>query len=171
MTLNRSRTAVVVGFKYKVYNYLGYLLVGGVPIGYLAVTRNLFNLEKTANVTSWGVIAIIIASLTMWGKIKEVIKDYNTYLGNISKRAKLPIISGTALTISLIAYVSIGLLIGVLGSLTVGGVLALYPFALYDSEHQKALEMTAFLKKENSEKTLIELKQLQSQKQKKATNR
>lgn len=168
MTLNKSGTRVVVGFKYKVYNYLGYLLVGGVPIVYLATTRNLFNFEKTANVTSWGIIAIIIGVMTLWGKIKEVIKDYNTYLGNVSKRAKLPIISGTALTISLIAYVSIGLLIGVLGSLTVGGVLALYPFSIYDAQYQKAVEMTEYLKKEQNEKTLEELKLL---KQKKATNR
>ena len=163
MTLNKSGTAVVINFKYRLLNILGYTMIGGFPIGYIAITRNLFNFENTTTVTGWGIIAIIIASLTLWGKVKETIKDYNTYLGNISQRAKLPIISGTALTIALIVYVSVSLLIGVLGFLTLGGVAAMIPFSMYDKENEKAIRMTEMLKKENATNELEELKVMQTQ--------
>lgn len=169
MTLNKDGTKVVLNFKYRLLNTLGYTLIGAFPISYIVATRNILNFENASTVTAWGYGVGIIAVLTLWGKIKEVIKDYNTYLGKISQRAKLPIISGTAFAISLTVYISISLLLGVLGFLTLGGVASLIPFSIYDKEHAKAQRMNEMLSKENSENELQELKLLQQQK--KATKR
>lgn len=168
MKLNRKGTRVVVDFKYKLFNYFGYILRAGVPIGYLAIRYNLFNFKSATSVTSWGIIAIIIILTTMSDKIKEVIHDYNTYLGNTAKYSKYAIVSTTAFTISLVAYISIGLLVWVLGFIALGGVASIVPFSIYATESDKAKRMTEQLKKENSENELLQLKAL---KQQKATNR
>lgn len=162
MRLNKAQTRVLVDRKYTLYNYLGYASIAGFPIGFLSIKYNLFNFNNATTVTSWGVISIIILALTAWAKIKEVLKDYNTYLGKIGQRAKMPIIF-TAISISLlIAYISIQLLLGVTISLAVGGYVAMIPFNAYDLQNEKAKRQTLLLQKNTEELELKELQELQS---------
>ena len=162
MTLNRKGTRVVVDFKYKALNYFGYVVRAGIPIGYLAIRYNLFNFKSATSVTSWGIIAIIIVLTTLSDKVKEVVNDYNTYLGNTARYSKYAIVSTTAFTISLIAYISIGLLVWVLGFIALGGLASIIPFSMYATENDKAKRMTEQLKKENSENELQQLQALKT---------
>jgi hypothetical protein len=164
MRLNKAQTRVLVDRKYIFYNYLGYALRSGIPIAYLSIRYNLFNFQNTTIVTSWGVIAIIILVSTFWSKLKEVIKDYNTYLGKIGERAKMPIAFTIASVVLLVAYVSIQLLLGVFGFLALGGFVSLIPFSAYDVQHEKALRYTEELKIENQKNDLQILKQLKQKK-------
>ena len=107
----------------------------------------------------------------MWSKIKEAVKDFDTYLGGVGKRAKLPIVTGTISTILVITYVSIGLVLGVTLSITIGGLLSLYPFSLYDNQNEKAKRMTLKLKDEIENKELNELEELKTLKQQNKKNK
>ena len=172
MRLNKAQTRVLVDRKYTFYNYLGYGLINLIPIGFLSIRYNLFNFEKTTTVTSWGIIAIIIIISSIWSKIKETIKDYNTYMGKLGERAKMPIIFTVISIVLIIAYVSIQLLLGVTISLAVGGYVAMIPFNAYDIQNEKAKRMTLLLQKNKEEIEVNELDELQTlKKQKRATNR
>lgn len=166
MRMNRKNTRVLVDKKYTALNLLGYSLIAGIPFGYLSFTQDLFETENTVNkITSWGIIAFGIIALTLWSKIKEAVKDFDTYLGGVGKRAKLPIVTGTISTILVITYVSIGLVLGVTLSITIGGLLSLYPFSLYDNQNEKAKRMTLKLKGEIENKEFNELEELKTLKQ------
>lgn len=157
MRMNKAQTKVLVDKKYHFYNILGYVLLGGIPFTWLAITQDLFRSNSATTVTSWGIIAFGIVLLTVWSKIKEVIKDYNTYFGNMGKRAKVPIFFGSLSIILFLTYISIQLVLGVTITIAVGGALAIIPFNLYDVEFEKAKRMNEQLKKENESEMLKEL--------------
>lgn len=163
MRLNKARTKVLVDKKYTFYNYLGYALLGGVPFTWLAITQDLFRFRDDAvSVTAWGIVGAGILVITLWSKIKETIKDYNTYFGNLGKRAKVPLFFGGLSIVLFITYISIELVLGVTLSIAVGGLLSMFPFGAYDIENDKAIRMTAQLTKERDEVELQELKTLKA---------
>lgn len=162
MRLNKAQTRVLVDRKYTFYNYLGYIIRGGVPILYLSLRYNLFRVEDTKTITAWGIIAGIILTTTLWSKIKEVITDYNTYLGKVGQRAKMPFFFTGLSLILVISYVSIQMLLGVSLSLAIGGYIAMIPFTAYDKQNTQAKQMTALLEKENAETNLKELEELKN---------
>lgn len=164
MRLNKAQTRVLVDRKYTFYNYLGYIIRGGLPILFLSLRYNLFRTEDTKTITAWGIIAVIIILTTLGDKIKEVVKDYNTYLGKIGQRAKMPLFFTTLSIILVVAYVSIQMLLGVSLSLAIGGYVAMIPFNAYDKQNIQAKQMTELLQKENAEKNLKQLEELKKEK-------
>lgn len=166
MRLNKRETRVLVSKKHTFYNYLGYTILGGIPFGFLAITQDLFKFRNDdVSITAWGIVGIGIIIGVAWKKIKEVVKDYNAFLGSVGQRAKLPIVMGIVSLILMFTYISIGLILGITLSFTASGFIAMIPLNAYDKENEKAKRMTLVLKKEAEEKEVSELEELKQLKQ------
>lgn len=163
MRMNKARTKVLVDRKYNFYNVLGYTFLGGIPFTWLAITQDLFKFgDDAVTVTGWGIVGVGILIVSFWSWIKETVKNYNAYFGNMGKRAKVPLFFGGLSLVLFITYISIQLILGVTLSIAFGGTLSLIPFKYYDMQNEKAKRMTLELIKDNEKTELEELNNLKA---------